>query len=280
MHRQVDLAAIKGGCISGLESGEIDFLMDISNPNNPVDQLTGFNSLQDKEWNNLMETLNFDSTANTSNPTDLSDDAQFLIECELNSAKNKATTAQTTQYVEKFRKFLSGENLPSKFEDIPDRYLVKYLQFWLVSSRRLDGKRFAPSTYTCMRAAIHRHLLESRNRSILGNPEYAILDKTVKACIAAHLREPRETRHQYDAIEPEDMEKLGEYFNRSTPSRLLWEVFFLIIYHFGFRGREWLRNLTKKSIIIKFCPVMKLKLLCSVNDKRWFRWVVPLTTHT
>ena len=68
MHRQVDLAAIKGGCISGLESGEIDFLMDISNPNNPVDQLTGFNSLQDKEWNNLMETLNFDSNANTSYP--------------------------------------------------------------------------------------------------------------------------------------------------------------------------------------------------------------------
>jgi len=40
MHRQVDLAGIKGGCISGLESGEIDFLMDISNLNNPVDQLT------------------------------------------------------------------------------------------------------------------------------------------------------------------------------------------------------------------------------------------------
>jgi len=112
-----------------------------------------------------------------------------------------------------------------------------------------------------MRAAIHRHLVESRNRSIIGNPEYAILDKTLKACIAAQLREPRETRHLYDAIEPEDMEKLGSYFNRSSPARLLWEVFFLIVYHFGFRGREWLRNLSKESIVIKLCPVTKLKFV-------------------
>ena len=64
MHRQVDLSAIKGVCTSRLESAEIGFLMDFLNPNNPVDQLTGFNSLQDKEWNNLMESLNFASTAN------------------------------------------------------------------------------------------------------------------------------------------------------------------------------------------------------------------------
>jgi len=155
MNRTVDLSVIKGSCIRGLEADEIDFLMDISNPNYPIDQFTGFNSVQDQEMKNLLETLDFDSSANSSNLTDISDEAQLLIQSELNAAKNKATSVQTAQYVEKFRKFLSKENLPSKFEDIPDRYLVKYIQFWLVSARKLDGKRFAPSTYTCMRAAIH-----------------------------------------------------------------------------------------------------------------------------
>jgi len=61
MNRTVDLSVIKGSCIRGLEADEIDFLMDISNPNYPIDQFTGFNSVQDQEMKNLLETLDFDS---------------------------------------------------------------------------------------------------------------------------------------------------------------------------------------------------------------------------
>lgn len=54
----------------------------------------------------------------------------------------------------------------------------------------------------------------------------------------------------YQPIEVEDMAKLDVYFDRSTPKRLQHEVFFLILYHFGFRGREWIRNLTKETVKI------------------------------
>ena len=61
-----------------------------------------------------------------------------------------------------------------------------------------------------MRAAIHRHLVETKNKTIIGNVEFAVLDKTLKACISAYLKEPKQTQEctGYKAIEPVDMEKL------------------------------------------------------------------------
>ena len=47
------------------------------------------------------------------------------------------------------------------------------------------------------------------------------------------------------------MKKLNDYFNRSDPVRLQDEVFFSVCYFFGFRGREWLRNLTKDNIVLR-----------------------------
>ena len=55
----------------------------------------------------------------------------------------------------------------------------------------------------------------------------------------------------YPEIEQSDMKKLNEYFNRSDPVRLQDEVFFSLCYFFGFRGREWLRNLAKDSIVLR-----------------------------
>jgi len=45
------------------------------------------------------------------------------------------------------------------------------------------------------------------------------------------------------------MTLLKNYLNRSDPTRLQREVIFNIIWHFGFRGREWLRGLNKDSVI-------------------------------
>lgn len=43
--------------------------------------------------------------------------------------------------------------------------------------------------------------------------------------------------------------KLGDYFSRKNPQVLQHEVIFLIIYHFAYRGREWMRNLQKESLV-------------------------------
>jgi len=264
----IDLSLIQGGCISGLETNEIDHLMESAmRTGTSLNQFNGFNDQQGEDFQNLMRIL--EETDGDNNSHILPPEAENIINEELNSAKNKTTAAQTKQYVEKFRNFLRRENLPTEFEDSPDIYLLKYLQFWLVSARRQDGKRFSPSTYTCMRAAIHRHLVETKNRPIIGNIKFSVLDTTLKACISAYLKEPKQTQDSgYKAIEPTDMEKLKAYFNRTTPTRLLWEVFFLIIYHFGFRGREWLRSLKKDSVLINHCPTANLKYVDLVKERK------------
>ena len=56
-------------------------------------------------------------------------------------------------------------------------------------------------------------------------------------------------REKYPGIEETDLDTLTIYFDRSNPEKLQQEVFYKLMFHFGFRGREWIRcNLTKDSI--------------------------------
>ena len=55
----------------------------------------------------------------------------------------------------------------------------------------------------------------------------------------------------FDSIEDEDMTRLGSYFDRRTPETLQEEVYFILIYYLGLRGREWIRRLRKNDL--QFC---------------------------
>ena len=109
-----------------------------------------------------------------------------------------------------------------------------------------------------MRVAFHRYLCEKRHLEVVGNPSFCDLDKTFKASVSCSLkgREKRisERGFGFSSIDKDNMDKLRHfatfYFNRSTPQRLQDEVFSILNYHFGFRGREWLRSLNKSSLII------------------------------
>lgn len=56
---------------------------------------------------------------------------------------------------------------------------------------------------------------------------------------------------KYPAVEPCDMNKIQEYFDRSTPLILQQEVIFNLLYYFSLRGRETLSYLDKNSVIIE-----------------------------
>ena len=175
---------------------------------------------------------------------------------------NTSTATQTKFYVRKFKEFLQKEGLDADFESQDNKTLLKYLQYWLLNSKRTDGKNFKPQTYNCMKAAIHRHVLTTNGRSIIGNPDFEQLKITQSACTTRYLEEPRTTEEResgYKDINEKDMTLINTYFNRSDPVRLQREVIFKIIWHFGFRGREWLRGLDKHSVIFSKCPTSGLK---------------------
>jgi len=53
---------------------------------------------------------------------------------------------------------------------------------------------------------------------------------------------------QYQSIQANDMILLRSYFDASTPKKLQEEIWFIITYYFGLRGRETLPQLTKDAI--------------------------------
>ncbi len=72
----------------------------------------------------------------------------------------------------------------------------------------------------------------------------------LKVIGAMYLKNGGETK-AYPAIEPTDMRKVAQYFDRSTPEILQEEIIFNTIYYFGMRGRETLRQLTQDSFRFK-----------------------------
>ena len=117
--------------------------------------------------------------------------------------------------------------------------------------QKIDGSSHMPQTYSCMKAAIHRHVLMTTGRTILGNPDFEQLKITKNACSTKYLEEPKPLLKEFrlQSNRRENMTLLKNYLNRSDPTRLQREVIFNIIWHFGFRGREWLRGLNKDSVI-------------------------------
>ena len=147
----IDLSLVQGGSIDGLETNEIEFLMDEAiRTGGPVNQHSGFNQSQQNDFMDLMTILEQENADHDNeNEPILPEEAEQMIQDAMAKATNETTATQTKQYVEKFRAFLREKQFPTSFEDYPDKYLVKHLQFWLVSARRKDEKLYAPSTYSC-----------------------------------------------------------------------------------------------------------------------------------
>ena len=239
---KMDLKRISGGMITGIENNELDYLNELLafNPEDIFDQWTGLTAMQTEE-------LECDTYV------DLPEETKKEIETETLKARNKNTADQTAIYVKKFRKFLENERLHTDFEKIPVRYLSQYLRLWYFRMRRNDGGLFAPNTLICARAAIQRHLQLTRNLNIKVDTDFQLANKTLNTMISKYLNEAPENNtndsEKYPAIEEMDLDTLTLYFDRSNPEKLQQEVFYKLMFHFGFRGREWIRyNLTKDSI--------------------------------
>lgn len=232
----MDLSRINTNQICGLGSEEMDFMQYL---------LASTDDIIYDQWTGLPATSNNELY-------ELSDEQMQEISVMENNAKSENTERQTKNYVNMLKTFLSKNSLPNNIEDMPLRYLESYLRLFFTKIRKRKDEHYAEGSLVCMRAAFHRYLLDVRRIEIIDNPDFRELDKTFKASINESLKTREvlvsEAGTGYPAIDEEDKENLSRYFNRRTPQRLQDEVFFTIVYHFGFRGREWMRSLTKSSL--------------------------------
>ena len=239
------------GDISGLGTAEVEFLNNFSlsqyNDGNKINQHTGMPF-------SFAEYLVTDQTDDL--PVLSAEDIQEINSIE-NDAVNKSTTKQTKNHVDELKIFLESKKLPNEIESIPPKYLCQYLRLWFSTMKRKDGECYSLSTLACKRASIHRYLQEKAGYNLIGNDQFRLFAKTYNAVRHKTLVTNKKCCSEtsgYQPIEKEDMDRLDKYFDRSTPKRLQQEFFFNIVYHNGFRGREWIRSLQKEDIHIKAGP--------------------------
>ena len=128
-----------------------------------------------------------------------------------------------------------------------------------------QGRTLSPSALTGIRAAVHRFItLNNRAINILKDSDFIPANNMFQAKCKLYYRSGNPKPTHKNAIEDGDMKKLSRYFiqqndgNTSalyesaattfwTPERLQQYVWFNLCYHFGRRGRQGSRELSKTS---------------------------------
>lgn len=165
----------------------------------------------------------------------------------------KSSLKQMENTVKRFTAFLSEKKLSTDLKNIPISVLNNYLRYFYSTLRTNDGKFYAPPTLICFRAALHRHFLLIRQDVNIVNDHHFEKSNRMLASMIQKFKKSNQisNRDAYPAIERADMVKLMRYFDRSNSDVLQQEIIFHLIYHFGFRGRETLPQLSKMSFSLK-----------------------------
>lgn len=178
------------------------------------------------------------------------------IEAELDEAEKsavpKSTFGQTKIHIKKFKNFLIEKGLSPNIETMPTRFLADYLRYFYFNLRCQDGTFYSPRSLVCYRASIQRYLTSpevNRTVNILKDSEFNRANGVLKAMVGKWIKEGNKGK-KYPAIEPEDLNRIRNYFDRSNPDSLQHEVWFNITYYFGLRGREIVCQLSKGDLEI------------------------------
>ena len=177
-------------------------------------------------------------------------------------AKGQAvnTKRATSWGIKKFEKWCDKRKLKVDFNCVTPVELNELLRKFYAEVKSDKGQPLTPSTITGIRAAIHRQLTSapiSRSMNIIQDSEFLSANKMFECKLYTKQMNPKPTHKS--SIAAEDMLKLRGYFSErldsnnswADPERLLQFVWFSLCSHFGRRGREGWRELSKQSFGIK-----------------------------
>lgn len=248
----VDFSMLKQGCVSGLSTNEYNRLIE--------------NQANDRIMDELPENISVDCLFDSVNDIDkLSSDEQSLssqmqaqIQEEMNkferSHRSESSVIQERVHVKKFEEFLQLKNLDCDFKAISASDLNFRLRYFYSQLKKNNGECYSGSSLLCIRAALHRHFSTSplnREFNIMQDKEFVSSNNMLKSKISEWLKSGKRTNH-FPHIEETDQQKLALYFDQSTPTILQQEIWYNIMYYFGNRGREGIRDLTVENFDFAF----------------------------
>ena len=222
----INLENFPNGMVSGIDDDELDFFT--------VESSSRFLKELSNEF--LKEFDDFESEQFE----DISATTIEEMDKEESAVIPPSTKLSTEREAKKFKHFLIENNLSDKIESMPASVLSKYLRFYYFKLHAKNGKPYAPRTLISIRAAIHRYLVSpavNRNINIIKDNEFQRPNAMLKARVAQYLKSG-EKEKQFPSIQDTDFQKLNEYFTRRSPTILQEEVWFVLTYYLGLRGRE------------------------------------------
>ena len=146
----------------------------------------------------------------------------------------------------------TGRNVNFEMHE-PEELSLILRQFY-AEVRQKNGNNYSRSGLTNIRASIQRHIASppfNRNINIIRDREFGAANSVIQGQIKLLRRSGNDVTKHKQAIDNEDMKKILASFDVSTPSGLQNKVFFDLLLHFARCGQEGLRELTRKSVIIK-----------------------------
>lgn len=229
---------IPGGEISGLDSEMLDW----------VSNESGYRNLWELT-SSCMEMLN---DVEISEP-ELSDDVILELDLLEKAAVPNSSLKQMETTMKRFKNFLESKKLSSNITSIPPTILNTYLRYFYSELRQQNGSFYSPASLICFRAAIHRYFcLHKPEINIIGDPQFNQCNRMLKTMVSKFKTSGQaKTVQSFPIIESDDMTKIRNYFDRSSPEILQEEIMFNLIYFLGFRGRETLPQLTKNSFALE-----------------------------
>lgn len=160
----------------------------------------------------------------------------------------KNTQRATKNAMKTLSDYLLEKNLKT-FDELTNDELPQILLKFYSDLRKVDGGEYKLQTLKCLRAGINRFTKEKRNLDITNDLKFTRTNEMFKAVSVKARKEGRGSTKSYPPIEPDDLNKLAEFFNHDimnhpNPRKLQKCVLFYIIYFFCRRGRENIYDMT------------------------------------
>ena len=143
-----------------------------------------------------------------------------------------------------FKTYLREKELPENFEEASASSLDDQLSRFYAEVRQVNGEKYKTTSLTAIRHGINRHLqLKTEGIDIINGVDFKKSKQMFSAVTKDLKRDGKGGITHYPPIEPEDLQKMYEYFDLEDNIKLQQKVFVDIMMYFGRRGRENLHQL-------------------------------------
>ena len=146
-----------------------------------------------------------------------------------------------------------SRSLSDEFEELPVDNFADILRQFYAEVRNRKGETYGKSALINLRASIQRHISSppyNRTMNIMKDRDFIPANHVLQGVLKTNRLQGRDKTQHKKPLEAEDMSRIDEVLDLSSPTWLQMRVFVDIMMHFGRLGREGLRDLKKDSFSV------------------------------